>query len=457
MPDDFVLSDSSAPSSFSPATDGGAELGGSISLPEAPGPVLAGDGLPDLGELEALAQLGSEQGGDMLAELMRAGDMPDLGDDFDDDAGAPLNAEAALERALAAVDLDDMSEDDLARLEGGDEEEVRTVLKLQEDLRMEGDAGVPGRVSIKVMSPADRVRTVRALDMIRSGTTPGEAFAEAFGGSDGHRPDPFGGGGGGSSEEGDAEGYLDDDGYEAADAEGDAGYGDEGESYNEADDESYAGDDGAEEQGSDAAEPDDTYSEHGTAPLAEVQELEERLGELKHRYESARAVYDPAAGDLLEQMQDVKLDLREARRASDDFGHRQGISHERVLSAHADLIDAPGSSFMEFCEAEIVLAERRHDPMFHSPDWPEKIAQRVQDKYYLGGGANSAFSPRHVSPQVVPPAPHRRVRIPGSPAGIGFASGSLSSETAVAEFDKLSPEWQDAALAEIEKLSRRRR
>ncbi len=421
-------------------------MGGHIALPEGPdgGAGFGGDGRPDLGELQALAELGSEQGGDMLAELMRSGDLPDLGDDFE---GGEMDAEgaaaAALERALGAVDLDEMSVEDLARLEGGDEEEVRTVLKLQEDLRQEGDAGVPGRVSIKVMSPADRVRTVRALDMIRSGTNPGQAFAEVFNGADGHRPDPFGGGGGSFADEGDGE--------EEADFEDVAGY--EEESYAEEGGESYAED----EAESYAEELDGAGEDEGDSAPQEVLELEERLEALRHRYEGARAVYDPAAADLLEEMQDVKLDLREARRVSDDHAREQAASHERALQTYAELIEMPGSSFMEFCEAEIVLAERRGDPILHSPDWPEKIAQQVQDKYYLGGGANSAFSPRHVSPQRVPPAPHRKVRIPGSPAGIGFAAGSLSSETAVAEFDKLAPEWQDAALAEIEKLSRRRR
>jgi len=45
----------------------------------------------------------------------------------------------------------------------------------------EESAVAPARVSIKALNPEDRARTVQALDLIRAGRAPADAFAEAFG------------------------------------------------------------------------------------------------------------------------------------------------------------------------------------------------------------------------------------------------------------------------------------
>jgi len=165
--------------------------------------------------------------------------------------------------------------------------------------------------------------------------------------------------------------------------------------------------------------------------------------------------YDPGATDLLEQLTDVKMDLREARHeASMVHNHWQGTqaeSHTRAMDMFADLITDGAAEFVPHCDDEILLAEAKNDPILNHPDWPEKIGRRVIDKFFKGHAANSLGHARGASQ--IPPAPRHSVRLPGSPVGPGFSAGALSPQTAMAEIDKLTPEQQDAFIHSLDKLT----
>ncbi len=156
-------------------------------------------------------------------------------------------------------------------------------------------------------------------------------------------------------------------------------------------------------------------------------------------------------------MTDVKIELREARReqavGTQSWMSDQSESHARAMEQYGSMITDPDSSFLPFCDDEILLAEARNDPMLNKPDWPEKIGQRVMDKYFTGRAAQSPSHARGLSH--IPPVPRQSVRLPGSPVGPGFSAGSLSPETALAELDKLTSEQQDAFIQSLDHLTSR--
>ena len=96
-----------------------------------------------------------------------------------DDAALTSTLDAALEGA----DLTKMTDAQVADFESGDPERVESALAAQLTPRAPGEeiGGAPSRVSIKALKPEDRTRTVQALDLIRAGRAPAEAFAEVFG------------------------------------------------------------------------------------------------------------------------------------------------------------------------------------------------------------------------------------------------------------------------------------
>jgi hypothetical protein len=314
---------------------------------------------------------------------------------------------SSLDEALEGADLTKMTDAQIRDFESGDPERVEAALAAQMTPRAPGDesAAAPARVSIKALKPEDRARTVQALDLIRAGRTPAEAFAEAFGitgqaQTQTHEADGF-------AQEGVA------DFYAAAD------------------------------------------SAPGLADAPQVAELEGHLAMLQQQYQEAKASYDPGATDLLEQLTDVKMDLREARHeASMVQNHWQGTqaeSHTRAMDMFADLITDEAAEFVPHCDDEILLAEAKNDPILNHPDWPEKIGRRVIDKFFKGHAANSLGHARGASQ--IPPAPRHAVRLPGSPVGPGFSAGALSPQTAMAEIDKLTPEQQDAFIHSLDKLT----
>ena len=354
------------------------------------------------------------EAGAVLTNLSEA-DASAVLDSLSAGAEAPTGSEAAdasalpstLEQALEDADLTKMTDAQVADFESGDPERVESALAAQLAPRAPGDesATAPARVSIKALKPEDRARTVQALDLIRAGKTPADAFAEVFGTSNQAQS-------------------LATEAHELAQVTAADFYG-----------------------------APDAAAHLGAAP--QVADLEQHLAALQQQYQEAKEAYDPTATDILEQMTDVKMDLRDARREATAVGQQwqgtQAESHTRAMDSFAELIADPSSSFVPFCDDEILLAEAKNDPILYHPDWPEKIGRRVMDKFFNGHAAQSPNPTRGAS--LVPPAPRHTLRLPGSPVGPGFSAGSLSPQTAMAEIDRLTPEQQDAFIQSLDKLT----
>ena len=365
--------------------------------PSTPSAAEAGAVFENLSEADASAVL------DSLSSA--GGDAPDARRGSAEEVIPGLSS---LDEALAGADLAQMTDAQIRDFESGDPERVEAALAaVQPDAEPRDGPGeevsalAPARVSIKALKPEDRARTVQALDLIRAGSTPAEAFAEAFG--------------------------------ITGQAQGAAGY----------------------EQ--DAAPDYDEGFDHSQTQMAapEVAELEQHLTLLQHQYKQAKESYDPVATDLLEQMTDLKMDLREARReasvVSDHWQGQQADSHNRMMDQFSDLITDEDTGFVSCCDDEILLAEAKNDPILNHPDWPEKIGRRVIDKFFKGHAAQSPGHARGTS--LIPPAPRHSLRLPGSPVGPGFSAGALSPQTAMAEIDKLTPEQQDAFIHSLDRLT----
>lgn len=320
---------------------------------------------------------------------------------------------SALDQALVHTDLAKISDAQLADLESGDPYLIQAALDAAQDAHaQESDAAAaaealtgPARVSIKALKPADRARTVRALDLIRAGHAPAEAFAQVFGSP------------GAPQEAAHAQEHL---------------------------------------------QPQADYDQQADAAAAvvpeifpQVAQLETQLSRLQQQYRTAKESYDPAATDLLEQMTDVKMDLREARReataVTGEWMSRQAQSHTRAMDGFTHLISDTGSNFLPHCDDEILLAEAKNDPILNHPDWPEKIGRRVMDKFFSGHAAYSPGAARGLSG--LPPAPRHAVRLPGSPVGHAFSAGALSPQTALAEIDRLTPEQQESFIRSLDRLT----
>ncbi|WP_395740623.1 hypothetical protein [Prosthecobacter sp.] len=320
---------------------------------------------------------------------------PALGSGADGDSSAPTT----LEQVLESADITKMSDAEVADFESGDPDRVHSALAKQLTPNARNDEG-PSRFSLKALKPEDRTRTVQALDLIRAGQSPADAFAQVFGIS--ALPQAMA----------------------AAVSEPEAGT---------------------------------AAAEEVPGIYPQVAELENHLSYLQQQYQQAKESYDPSATDILEQMQDVKLDLREARREEAAATHAweggQSESHARAMESFGGLIADERSGFLPLCDDEILLAEAKNDQILNQPDWPERIGQRVMDKFFSGGAAHSPYAAGGLSR--VPPVPRHSVRLPGSPVGPGFSAGSLSPETAMAEIDKLTPEQQDAFIQSLDHLTSR--
>ncbi len=198
-----------------------------------------------------------------------------------------------------------------------------------------------------------------------------------------------------------------------------------------------------------------------------VAELESKLATLQQEYQAAKKAFDPAKDDLLEQITDLKMDLRDARKDADVESQRtaaaaaqeqvfqtaQAESHARAKAKFSDLLTDPDANgddgFITRCDYEIWLAEQKNDPIIQQADWPEKIGQKVFDKFYKGKEVQNP-EPAVSKSQQIPPAPRQAVRLPGSPVGTGFAAGQLSQETAMVEFASLPAEMQIDILMKLD-------
>lgn len=343
------------------------------------------------------------------------------------DATPPKEAAApTLEEAMASLDVSKMTDAQLADLESGDTERVRSALGLTNDkpadkapaaaapTAPEGTPSptdkAPSRVSLRSLPAATAAKLIEAINLARDGSMSFEEAQAKIFGAPAAAPAPA---------------------TAAAPA-----------------------------APAPAAEPEPPPP----SPAAlKVEELTAKVTELKTKYDDAKKVYSPDADAIFEEYLEAKADVKEAQREAvaydakaKEWNAAQAASQERATLKFSDLITDPESNFLGLCDDEIALAEMKNDPILTSPDWPEKIGERVKGKYFKGYDANSAAAGED-EPTTIPPAPNQRVRLPGSPVGPGFAAGTMSPQTALSEFDKLTTEQQEALILEVNKLPAPRR
>ena len=358
----------------------------------------------------------------------------------DSAAAVESTKEPTLEEALASFGNGDVSDSMLADLESGDPERIAKALgvepkkdevkpaptavvdeaaqatsrqqaaivaKTDDELAAAGEG--LGRISIKALSPADRAKTVQALDLIRGGTLPGEAFAQIFG---------------------------------------------------------VAALPPAVAAAAEAAKPAEQVAQVAAAPT--VADIDAQIVAKQAEYKTAKESYDPGAADILEAIQDLrgqklaltieaKIEAREQEKKDREWAQAEAASQQRVADTFSEYLTDPelAAPFNEHCADEILLARAKNDPIMSQPDWSEKIGQRVLAKFFTSKAAKSAESVANPA-NPIPPVPKTSVRLPGSPVGAGFTAGGMSPQTAMAEIDKLSEQDQEAFIQSLDALTRKR-
>lgn len=206
------------------------------------------------------------------------------------------------------------------------------------------------------------------------------------------------------------------------------------------------------------ANPDAPPASTPPAVDTQIQEIETKIATLTAERKAARESFDyDKSEELGDQIADLKLDLRDAKReaaskaeaAKGDEAKQQqweadeAASRDRALTKYGEKMTDPDSAFADYIEVEIALAERKNDHILSQPDWPEKIADRVNAKYFNGKeAAHSTSQP----PSQIPPAPPPGVRLPGSPVGNGAQTVALTAAAAAAELAKMPDDLRFAAL-----------
>lgn len=197
--------------------------------------------------------------------------------------------------------------------------------------------------------------------------------------------------------------------------------------------------------------PVDPAPDATSAVPESVQAIEDAITAKKAEIARVKAEYGDTT-DLLEQLADLKLDLRDAKREHERAAANQASfqadvqkSLEKVMGDYSDLWTdvkqgQTKSAFESYCDDEFLLADAKNDPVLQRPDWPEHIAKRVVDKFFKGRGANSAG--RDDDDPTIPPLPKQSVRLPGSLTGTTDAPGVLTPGTIEAQFDTLTEEQQ---------------
>lgn len=313
------------------------------------------------------------------------------------------------EDILSAVDLTKMSDAELADLESGDPAKVAAVLKLPPAAKPDAQSAPtpqtnddgPDRLSLKAVKSKDsRVKIAEAIAAVRDGSF--ETIEEALIAKLGLKP---------------------------------------------------------------AATPQDpaapaAKSETPAAPVVhpKVQSLQDQIAAKETERQAKKAEYDYDEADaLLSEIMELKIDLREAQREAESeatsvkgFEAEETESRTRALSKYGEYMTDPTSEFSDLLDVEILLAEKKNDPILTKSDWPEKIADRTYEKHKARFGDGNAAPDEPEAAQTIPPVPKREIRLPGSPVGGGANSTALTPQAAFAELDNLSPEQQAALLEKLE-------
>lgn len=202
------------------------------------------------------------------------------------------------------------------------------------------------------------------------------------------------------------------------------------------------------------------------APVSDaVKAAEAKLADLQAKKEQAKAEYDyDKAESLNDEILEARLELRDAKRDAEShqatvaqFQAAEDASRARVMSIYGEHMTDPESAFNEEVDVQIMLAERKNDPILTKPDWPEKIAERVAKRLNItpaGDGKAAPAGTKGAPPpedEIIPPPPPRSIRIPGSPVAGGANTAALTPTQAMAELDKLNPQEREKVLELLER------
>jgi hypothetical protein len=213
--------------------------------------------------------------------------------------------------------------------------------------------------------------------------------------------------------------------------------------------------------------PDATAAEQEalqTLPEMEAQapagtQVADPFGELQTDHQRALDFFDyDQALELHERMSTLRTERQQAEAQERGWTEAETTSWSAAVAAHPALADAQ-SEFARLVDDEMILAEHRQDAVLFHPDWPEKIAARVAEKHggtFGGGTAEPGSGAVQARMAVPPPPPRPGVRLPGSPVGPGANTVTLTAKTALAEFDRLTLEQQDAVLTALDVSFQRR-
>lgn len=186
------------------------------------------------------------------------------------------------------------------------------------------------------------------------------------------------------------------------------------------------------------------------APPPALQELQDKVAAKQAEIKAIRDEFGDAT-ELIEQLQDLKLDLRDAQRehqsssaAAAAMQTQVNASLQRVMAEFSELWSDPKANFESLCDDEFVLAQHKNDPVLAQPDWPEQIAKKVKEKFFKRYDVDNAGD-NEDDPQI-PPLPDQKVRLPGSLTGQTSVPGSFTEGGILAAFDSLTREQQDAVL-----------
>ncbi len=186
-------------------------------------------------------------------------------------------------------------------------------------------------------------------------------------------------------------------------------------------------------------------------PPAELKSLEDQIAAKQAEIKLVKDSFGDTT-DLLQELQDLKLDYRDAKREHERTAASAAIfqgevnkSLSRVQADYSELWSDPKAGFESKCDDEFFLAQHKNDPVLKSPDWPEQIAKRVKEKFFSSYDVNNAGEEED-DPQI-PPLPNQRVRLPGSLTGQTAAPGTITPGNVFATFDSLSEAEQLAVLA----------
>ena len=185
-------------------------------------------------------------------------------------------------------------------------------------------------------------------------------------------------------------------------------------------------------------------------PPAELKAIQDEVAAKMEEIKQIKAAFGDSTDAIIElnrlERKLEKAQEQHERQASTEqqFQAEADKSLRRAMSEHSELWSNAKAGFAEKCDDEFVLAQHKNDPILDQPDWPEKIANRVKEKFFSRSDVQNAGDDDEEP--TIPPLPNQQVRLPGSLTGTTAVPGTLSESGLLAAFDSLTQEQKDAVL-----------